>query len=261
MEKVLENITIFNKYRYLIKLLIVRDIKKKYKDSFLGIIWSLLNPLLQMIVLTIIFSSLFDRKIDNFPLYLITGRLVFDFFSLGTNRAMNSIIGSSALIKKVYIPKYVFTLSSVTSNLIIFCISLVDLLLVMIITNAEFSINMLLLPVYIVLLYMFVLGVSYMVAVINTIFRDVQHIYGILVMILMYMSAIFYPSDIIPQAFRPLLTFNPVFQFIDGFRKCVYYNQSIDMKNLLICAACGVVSLLVGMYIFNKNQDKLIFYL
>ncbi len=260
MKKVSIHFNNFTKYSYLLKLLVIRDIKKKYKESFLGLLWSLLSPLMHMIVLTIVFSNLFERNITNFPLYLIAGRLIFEFFSNATTRAMTSIISSATLIKKVYIPKYILTLAGVTSNFIIFCISLIDLLLVMVITGSQFSWNLLFAPIYLILLYFFVLGISYIVATLNTIFRDIQHLYGVVVMILMYISAIFYPVNILPASLQPIFTFNPVYQFIKGFRMCVYYTEPLYFNNLLYCTLIAVVSLSIGLFVFWKNQDKLIFY-
>src|SRR5690606_24824281 len=130
----------FSRYTFLLRLLVRYEIKKKYKDSFLGILWSLLNPLLYMTVLTVVFSELFKRSIENFPVYLLTGRLLFDFFSTSTSSSMNSIIKASNLIKKVYFPKYIVTLSKVISNFIFFLVSLVVMALIMAITRAPITV-------------------------------------------------------------------------------------------------------------------------
>lgn len=251
----------FKKYYYLFTILVKRDIKKKYKGSALGILWSLLNPLLQMAVLTIIFSTLFKRNIENFPLYMITGRLVFEFFSSGTTTAMKSIIHSAALIKKVYIPKYIMTLSRVLSNFIIFSISLLDLLLVMIFTGADFTINLLYIPVYLLFLLVFTSGVSLILATIATFFRDIEHLYGVFTMMLMYFSAIFYPVEIIPDKFQTLLQFNPLYHYISGFRQIVYNGASPEIGNLLICFGLATISIVIGLVVFERNQDKFIFYI
>lgn len=251
----------FKRYRYLLTLLVKKDIKKKYKGSFLGILWSLLNPLLIMIILTIVFSTLFDRHIENFPVYLLSGRLLFEFFSFSTTASMKSIISSANLIKKVYIPKYIITLSKVISNFIFFSISLIDLALIMFITKAEITLNILYAPIYLLLLFFFASGISFILATVTTFFRDMEHLYGVFTMALMYASAIFYPAEIIPDKYQFILTYNPLYQYIKGFRDVVYYGNSIDMNNLLVCLIIAIVSMVTGILVFEKNQDKFILYI
>lgn len=260
MDKYLAYINNFRKYSYLLALLTKNHISKKYRGSSLGILWSLLNPLLQMVVLTLIFSTLFKHNIDNFPLYMISGRLVYEYFSTATNGAMKSIINSSALIKKVYIPKYLITLSRVLAEFIIFLISLIDLLAVMLFTGAHFTVNFIYAPLYLALLMLFTTGVSLILSTVTIFFRDIEHFYGIFIMVLMYFSAIFYPASIIPHRFQFILQMNPIYQFIAGFRDAVYYGQSVDSLNLLYCFTVAIVSLILGLIVFERNQDKFILY-
>ncbi len=251
----------FKKYSYLLTILVKRDIKKKYKGSTLGILWSLLNPLLQMTVLTIIFSTLFHNEIRNFPLYMIAGRLFFDFFSSGTNTAMRSIYGSANLLTKVYLPKYIMTLSRVIANFLIFCISLLDLLLVMIFTGAEFTIHLVYVPLYLILLLLFTSGVSLILATLATFFRDIEHLYGVFTMMLMHFSALFYPANIIPAKYHFLLQLNLLYYYISGFRQIVYNGGSPDFINLISCLIIAIISFVIGLIVFEKNQDKFIFYI
>lgn len=248
-------------YRYLLQVMIKRDIKNKYKGSYLGILWSLLNPLLQMIVLTIIFSTLFSRDIKNFALYMISGRILFDFFSTTTTMAIRSLTSTSALIKKVYFPKYIIPLSKVSSNFIVFLISLIDLVLVMVVTGAPLTSAVLIAPLYLFIFLVFTLGVSLLLSTVAVFFRDIEHLYGIVMMTLMYFSAIFYPADILPSKYKILLAMNPMFQFIEGFRSCVYYNIGISYMNLIICSSWAVTALIVGLICFKKNQDKFILHI
>jgi len=244
---------------YLLSVLVKRDIKKKYKGSMLGIFWSLLNPLLHMIVLTMVFSMLFIRKIDNFPLYIISGRLIFGFFSQSTTAAMNSIIQSAKLIKKVYISKYVIVLARILSAFVIFVISLADLFLVVLITKAPVTLNFLWALVYLALLLIFVTGAGLILATIATFFRDMTHLYSVVTLIIMYMSAIFYPPEIVPEQYRIFFLLNPVYHFIQGFRYAVYYNTVPPASNLIYCVVVAFGFLLAGNYVFGKNQDKFIF--
>lgn len=248
----------FFKYSYMLKVFVKKDIEKKYKDAYLGVLWSLLNPLLHMFVLAILFSTLFQRDIENYPLYLISGRIIIDFFSSTTNGCMRSLTGNAALLKKINFPRYMVVLSNVLSNFIIFLISFIDLFLIMFITKAPFNIAFLILPIYLSIYAVFVFGFSMVLSVMNVFFRDTQHLYSVFLMILTYFSAIFYPIDVIPQKFQFLLIFNPVYQFIDGFRNIVYYGTMPTLQNLGIIMIYTVLSLVIGVVVFLKFKDKVI---
>lgn len=261
MEKYMTFYKTFNKYYFLLTLLVKKDIKKKYKGSFLGILWSLLNPLLNMIILTIVFSTLFGRVIDNFPVYLLSGVLLFGFFSSSTSTSMKSIISSANLINKVYIPKYIFPVSKIISDFIFFAISLSILVVIMIVTSATFTINMIYAPIYLLLLLLFSSGIGLILATIMVFFRDIEHLYGVCMTALMYASALFYPAEIIPDKYQFILTLNPVYYFIKGFRDAVYHGSPLNLNTLLICFMIAVISMLVGIFVFKKNQDKFILYI
>jgi lipopolysaccharide transport system permease protein len=227
----------------------------------LGIFWSFLQPLLTMIVLTIVFSTLFGGRIENYPVYLLTGRLVFDFYAQGSKTAMNSIKSNAAIIKKVYVPKYMYTLGSVLSNFVTFGLSLVVLIMVMVATQADFTIYISLAIIPIILLFMFTLGAGLLLSTISVFFRDMEHLYGIFITLLMYGSAIFYPIDIIPENFRFLFEINPIYVIITLFRDSFYYGKIYDPKSLLFATFSAVVILILGIYLFYKYQDKFILYI
>jgi ABC-type polysaccharide/polyol phosphate export permease len=261
MNKIITYLHGFTKYKYLLSIRIRYYIKAKYKNSFLGILWSLINPLLQMIVLSIVFSAIFKSSIVNFPLYMISGKLIFDFFSMATSQSLMSVCGSASLIKKVYFPKYVLVISDITALFIISLISLIDLFLVMLVTGGAFSIYLLYAPIYLVLLYIFVLGCGLILSTLNVFFRDMQHFYGVLILMLMYLSALFYPIEIIPVAYQKLFLLNPIFHYIVGFRHATYYATAPDISNLIYCVVAALVALIIGTIVFKKNQDKFILYL
>jgi ABC-type polysaccharide/polyol phosphate export permease len=261
MKKYITYLKTFNKYYFLLTILVKKDIKKKYKGSFLGILWSLINPLLNMIVITIVFSTLFKSSVDNFPVYLLSGFLLFGFFSSSTSTAMKSVISSASLINKVYIPKYIITVSNTISNFVFFAISLIDLVLIMIVTRADITVNIIYAPIYILLLFLFGCGISLILATITVFFRDIEHLYGVFITVLMYASAIFYPTDIIPDKYQFILTLNPMHYFIEGFRHVVYNGMPLDLMNLLICCILAAISMIVGIVVFEKNQDKFILYI
>lgn len=250
----------FSKYRFLLLELVKRDIKIKYRRSVLGIFWSFLNPLLTMVVLTVIFSAFFSGNIQNYPVYILTGRLVFDFFSQGSNAAMNSITGNASIIKKVYIPKYMYSLGVVLSSFVTFLLSLIVLFLVMIATNAPFTIYMLTAVLPIILLLIFTIGAGLLLAAVNVFFRDIGHLYGVFTMLLMYGSAIFYPIEIVPESYRIFFELNPVFAFITLFRDAFLYGKPFDPVTLLFAAVSSIVILVLGIAVFYKYQDKFILY-
>lgn len=261
MKKYIRYLKTFKNYYFLLTILVKKDIKKKYKGSFLGILWSLLNPLLNMIVLTIVFSTLFNRSIKNFPVYLLSGRLLFSFFTSSTTTSIKSVISAANLINKVYIPKYIITLSKIISNFIFFAISLIDLIVIMIATRADITLNIIYAPIYLLLLFVFTCGISLILATITVFFRDIEHLYGVFTTALMYASAIFYPAEIIPDKFQFILILNPMYYFIKGFRDVVYYGLPLQLSNLLICFFIAIISMIVGILVFEKNQDKFILYI
>lgn len=261
MKRYIKYLKTFQRYSFLFSLLVKKEVKKKYKGSFLGILWSLLNPLLHMIVLTLVFSTLFGTRIENFPVYMLSGFLLFNFFSSSTMSSMKSILFASDLIKKIYIPKYIITLSTITSNFIFFLISLIDLILVMLITKAEITINIIYAPIYVFLLFIFSCGISLILATVTVFFRDIEHIYGVFITALHFASAIFYPADIIPQKYQFVLSFNPIYYFIEGFRNTVYFGVAPHMYNLLICFFLAIISLIIGILVFEKKQDKFILHI
>lgn len=251
----------FSNYSYLLVMLIKKDIVVKYKGSFLGILWSLMNPLFYVAILTLVFSSVFRPSIENFPVYLVCGLLIFNFFSSSTNASMRSIIGAAQLIKKIYVPKYIFPLAKVVSDFVFFLISLIVLAGLMLTTSSTISWNVLFAPIYLLLLFVFCIGIGMIVSTIVVFFRDFEHLYSLIVMAMMYSSAIFYPADIVPDRFSFILRYNPLFHFIDGFRTVVYLGEFVDPMNLLVCSVAALLSLLFGLFIFERNQNKFIFYL
>lgn len=251
----------FYNYRALLWEFVKKDIKLKYRNSFLGIVWSMLNPLLVMAVLTFIFSNIFKNSIPNFPVYCLTGRLIYDFFSQATNQSMNSITGKSTLIKKIYVPKYLYPLSRVISSFIIFLISLIPLIIIMIITKVELTSMSLLAILPLISLFFIALGVGLFLATINVFFRDMQHLYSVVLLIIMYMSAIFYSVDIISPKYGFVLKFNPIFPVIQAFRDCILYGHITGAGNWILCGVYPIISVCIGLFVFYKKQDKFILHI
>ncbi len=248
----------FIRYFPLLNEFVVRDIKTRYRRSILGLLWTLLNPLLTMIVLTIVFSTFFKVSITNFPVYLLAGQTVFSFFSESTMNAMNSIISGSSLIKKVYIPKYLFPLSKVLSCLVNFIASLLALIIVMIFTGVRVSPSLLLVILPMFYAFLFAFGLGLILSTVAMLFRDMIHFYGILVTLWMYVTPIFYPIDMLPNNVRLLVQLNPLTNIVEYVRIITLYGSVPPFELNIICLIPGVVMLVLGLLVFYRNQYKFI---
>lgn len=249
------------KYKYLIQELVVRDIKKKYRRSVLGVVWSILNPLLMMAVTAMVFSTLFRFDIKNYPLYLLTGQILFAFFAESTNFAMSSIIENGGLIRKIYIPKYLFPLSRVASSCVNLLFTLPALLLIIIVTGQPLDFAMLSFIVPLALFFVFCLGVGLILSTMAVYFRDMFHLYGVLINLLNYATPIFYPEKIVPEQFILLLKLNPLYYFFKAFRMSIYDGVLPTAPLLFHCAIIAFVTFAIGCYVFKRYQNKFILYI
>lgn len=262
MKALINRIKLFWHYKDLLKQLVVKDLKLKYRRSFLGYIWSILNPLLIMVVMTVVFSSMFKNSIENYPVYLFTGQMMFNFMNQATHQAIHSVTGNGALLRKTYVPKYLFTVSKITSGLIDFMFSMGALWIVMIVTKADFYVSMLLIPLIALQLYIFCIGLGLFLAQANVFFRDIQYIYNAVTTAWTYLTPIFYPLSALSEGLAEgIESFNPMYFYVVQFRDVVYYGKlpeiEIVMKGFI---AAGIV-LLLGIWSFWRNQDEFVLYI
>ena len=209
-------------YRDLLIELVTKDVKLKYRRSFLGYLWSILNPLMIMLVMVIVFSSIFRFDIDHYPVYLIIGQTIYNYVNNATVHAIYSVTDNGALLKKVYVPKYIFPLSKVTSDLVDFLFSLGAMVLVMLITGTQFSVYLILLPYVAIQIYVFSLGMGMFLAQASVFFRDIRYIYNVFLTAWMYATPIFYPVTMLPDKIRWIVThLNPLYYYIEQFRVIV----------------------------------------
>lgn len=255
------------KYMFLMQQLILRDFKVKYKRSVLGVLWSLLYPLLMMGVMAIVFSQMFKFKVEgvNYLVYLMIGIVMFGFFSEASNMAMMSIVGNFSLIKKIYIPKYIFPISKVLFSSINFLFTLIPLLLVILIsgsgdTKCVINIYYLFIPVIFVCFFMFTLGIGFLLASFSVFLRDVIYIYGIVVMIWNYLTPVFYSISIIPLNVQFLFKLNPLYVYLDSVRNIILFSKMPTNQNLILMFVYGIGFLLIGAIHFKTKQDKFINY-
>ena len=257
MKKYLKN---FLKYRHLLGELVKKDIKLKYRRSYLGILWTLIEPLLTMIVLSTVFGSLYGRTDKTFPVYVLTGRLLYSYFANSTKACMRSIRSHSGMIKKVYVPKYIYPLSSVCSNYVTFLISLVVLVAVSIVLKVNITPMILLSIIPLVLLFIMAYGVGMILATMSVFFRDLEYLWSVALMIIMYTAAIFYPVEKLYSNGKGwILDLNPLYNLISLFRSAVF-GTPMELKQILYAGGFSVVCLLIGMVAFYKKQDKFILY-
>lgn len=249
------------RYRNLIDELVMRDIKKKYRRSVLGVLWSMLNPLLMMLITAMVFSNLFRFEIKNFPLYLLTGQIIFTFYAEATNFAMGSILENGHLIKKIYVPKYLFPLSRVASSGVNLCFTIPALLVIMLVTGQALSIKLILCIIPLLLLFLFCLGVGFCLSALSVYFRDMFHLYGIALTALNYATPIFYPETIIPDSYLWLVKCNPLYYYLKMFREVVYANTVPELNLILICSGISTVAICIGSWFFMKKQNEFILYI
>jgi ABC-type polysaccharide/polyol phosphate export permease len=250
------------RYRELLRNLVIRDIKVRYKRSVLGFAWVMLNPLLMMLILSLVFSALFKVTVANYTAYVLSGIIFWHFFSQGTSVALLGFTGNSDLLRKVYIPKMVFPLSIIISALINFILSLIPLFVILLITGTRISYHIVLLPAAILLLFVFSFGISLILSTITVFFKDMIYIYGgVLLMAWMYLTPVFYPPTIIPEQYRPLFSLNPLYHFIELFRGCLYMDSPLMYKHFIYSLAFSALALLAGWAFYHRYKDRIVYYL
>lgn len=256
MKQIIKN---FNKYQFLLSELVIKEIKLKYRRSYLGILWTLLEPLLTMIVLTAVFTQLRGNDEKTFPVYILAGRLIYSYFSNSTKSAMKSIRTNSQMIKKVYVPKYIYPLASIISQYITFLISLVVLVGVAIVLRVKPTIHLLEAIIPLIILFVMVLGVGLILATLAVFFRDMEYLWGVILMLIMYCSAIFYKPSLVTSGGNGwILDINPLYAVIVNFRNTVIYGLPLEINALLYSIGFSLVTLVLGTWMFYKKQDQFI---
>lgn len=249
------------KYRYLLEDLVLRDVKLKYRRSVIGILWSVLSPLLMMLVITAVFQNIFRFQIENFAVYYLSGWLVFNFVTEATTGAMTSVINAGSLIRKVYIPKYIFPMQKCVFALVNLLFSLVALALVMAVLQVQVSPTLLLSPVLLLYTMGFALGIGLVLAAGAVFFRDITHLYMVFTTAWMYLTPIVYPMEALSESMQQIIRLNPMYYYVDYFRQLVLYGTVPGLTHNLICAGCAIASLILGAALFKKKQDRFILFI
>lgn len=250
------------RYRDLLVQLVTKDLKLKYRRSFLGYVWSILNPLAIMMIMTLVFSNVFRYDIEHYPVYLIIGQTLYNYMNNSTTHSIYSILDNGALLKKVYVPKYIFTIAKVTSGLVDFIFSLAAMFFVMIITGTPFSFYLLLIPFVAAQLYLFCVGLGLFLAQASVFFRDIRYIYNVVLTGWMYLTPIFYPVEILTSELRWCIQhLNPMYFYVQQFRDLVLSRTLPSMTLIISGCVASIAMLLIGSACFKKTQSKFILYI
>lgn len=243
-------------YFFVIRELTSREIKRKYARSYLGIVWSVLNPLLSMAVMSMIFTQLFKRSIENFPIYYLCGSVIWQMFTGATNAAMTTLVDNKMLLIKVKLPMEIFVLARVYTALVNLGYSLVAFVVMLFVFGVKPNWTMLFFPVIVIFLLLFSLGISYILATAYVFFGDVKHLYSVLLTLWMYCSAIFYPVESLEGIIKWIIVNNPVFNYIDALRQIVLYGQIPGTGEIVRMTVWGIGMYLIGYSVFKKHKNE-----
>lgn len=243
-------------YRFALRQLVSREVKRKYARSYLGIVWSVLNPLLSMAVLSMIFSTIFKRTIENYPIYYLTGTILWQLFSTATDSAMTALVDNRSLLLKVKLSKQTFVLSRVLTALTNFAYTCIAYVLMLVVFGIKPSLYMLLLPVAVLLLMLFATGIGFLLSIAYVFFADIKYLYSVLLTLWMYMSAIFYPVDNVAPVMQTIIKINPIYAYIDFARQCVMYRSMPDISVWVKMICWGLGMFVVGLYVFKRKENS-----
>lgn len=246
------------KYGPLLYELVLRDIKIKYRRSVLGVLWTVLNPLLMMMILYVVFSKLFRFEIDNYAIYILSGQVLFNYYQMATTDAMMAILGNASLIKKIYLPKYILVLAKIMSGAVNLAASFAALMIVIVATGGKITLIFFLAALPLICLIFYAMGVGLILASYTVRFRDIQHLYSVFCMGLFYLTPVIYPFSILPDYMKRVIYYNPLTRMLDTFRTIVMENQFPAAEDLVFCLVNAAIAVLAGGLIFRRRQKKFI---
>ena len=249
------------RYRDLVLALVARDLKVRYRRSSIGFLWTMLQPLLMMLVLVVVFSALFRFELHNYPVYALSGILFWNFFSQSIVASMNSLRGNAGLLQKLPVPKAVFPIATVISGVANLGLAMVPLFAILVFTGHPLTPALLFLPVSIVLAGLFTLGAGLLLSPLAVFFSDVVELVTVLLTLLMYLTPIFYPMSIVPEQYRYLVRFNPIRSILEVFRDPIYFGKIPPPQHLAVCVGVALTALLIGSLAFRRSSDRIPFYI
>lgn len=245
---------------FVLSTLVSKDFKLKYRRSVLGVFWSLLNPLLMMIILSAVFSYMFRFSIENYPVYLILGQTLFTLMIDATTNGMNSIIDAAPLIKKVRVEKIIFPIEKVLFALLTFAISLIAVAAVMLFFQIQPTANILFLPLLLVYMLLFSSGLSMLLSALSVFFRDIVHLWSVITTAWMYATPVFYPLSLLPDFLQQAMIANPMYQYVTYFRDIMMDGVCPSLETNLVCFSMAAVTFVIGLTVFRKTEHKFILF-
>jgi ABC-2 type transport system permease protein len=245
----------------LVGYLVMRDLRVRYRRSTLGVLWTMLQPLITMLVLHVVFSHVFRFELYRYPVYALAGILFWNFFQQSIVASMNSLRGNAGILQKLPVPMAVFPVATVISGVVNLCLALVPLFAILIATGHPLEPALLFLPVSIILAALFTLGAGLLLSPLAVFFSDVVELVGVLLMLLMYLTPIFYPMAIVPEQYRWLVRFNPIRSVLEVFRDPIYYGKIPPLPHLAVTLGIALAALLIGALAFRKSSDRIPFYI
>jgi ABC-2 type transport system permease protein len=255
-----EDLTELIRYKDLLYNLVVRDLTVRYKRSILGFFWSMLNPILNTIVFTIVFSTVFRFEIKNFVIYFLSGYQLWNFFAQSTQVSSYCLLRNGPLFKKIYIPKPIFVVSTVLSNMVNLAFALIPLFILLPILGKGFNLSLLFVPIAILFVVMFSIGISFVLSATAVFFNDILDMYQIFIMPWMYLTPIVYPIDIIPKKYLLLIKLNPMYYIVECFRLPIYLGEFPNYQTICLAFLVSVASLVIGYVVFTKLSDTFVYY-
>lgn len=245
------------RYTFVVRQLVSREVKRKYSRSHLGILWSVLNPLLSMAIISMIFSKIFHKSIENYPIYYLTASLMWQMFTESTNSGLTALVDNKNLLIKVKLPMVIFPLSRVLTALLNMGYSCVAYMIMLLVFRIRPSVTMLVFPFILVLLLLFCIGMAYTLSSAYVFFGDIKHLYSVVLTLWMYCSAIFYPVDGIPEPMKTVILNNPVYNYISAARKCIMYRELPNLSDWIRMLGWGIGMYIIGYWVFRRTKNRI----
>lgn len=244
------------KYREFLKTSIKKDFRGKYKKSILGVLWSFLNPLFQLLIYALVFPFILKNDVDNYIIFLIVALMPWNFFNMTILQSAACIVSNGGIIKKVFFPREILPISTTTSNLLNFLITCIIVFASLFISGIGIGSSIIFLPLIILIQYIFQLGLSFIFSSITVYIRDVEYLLNVFMMLMFYMCPIVYSADMIPDKFLPLFKLNPMFHIIEYYRQILYYKQNPNIASLLWLLGICIIILVLGLMVFKKLEKR-----
>jgi ABC-2 type transport system permease protein len=248
------------RYRDLLFYLVARDLKVRYRRSSIGFAWTMLQPLLTMLVLALVFSSIFRFDVENYSVYALSGILFWNFFSQSIVTSMNSLRHNAALLTKLPVPKFVFPLSTVLAGVVNLLLALVPLFLILFVTDHPMRPAILFLPIAILIATAFTFGAGLLLSPLAALFTDIVELVGVLLTLAMYLTPVFYPMSIVPDRFQWIVRYNPLRSVLEVFRDPIYFGKVPPLSHLAVAIGITVAVLVIGAVAFRRSSDRIAFY-